>query len=101
SPKGIIEDGDQRFQIYTNDQSNRAADYRPLVIAYRDGSPVRLIDVAEGRDSVENVRNQGLANGKPGVLVFVYKQPGANITETVDRVKAIPPQLEASVPRAG
>jgi len=100
SPKGIIEDGDQRFQIYTNDQSNRAADYRPLVIAYRDSSPVCLIDVAEVRDSVENVRNQGLANGKPGVLVFVYKQPGANIIETVDRVKAILPQLEASVPRA-
>src|SRR5438552_993095 len=100
SPKGMIEDGDQRFQIYTNDQSNRAADYRPLVIAYRDGSPVRLTDVAEVRDSVENVRNQGLANGKPAVLVFVYKQPGANIIETVDRVKAILPQLEASIPSA-
>ncbi|TMJ57961.1 MAG: nodulation protein [Alphaproteobacteria bacterium] len=100
SPKCMIEDGDQRFQIYTNDQSNRAADYRPLVIAYRDGSPVRLTDVAEVRDSVENVRNQGLANGKPAVLVFVYKQPGANIIETVDRVKAILPQLEASIPSA-
>src|ERR1700752_3210704 len=61
SPKGIVEDGDRRFQIYTNDQANRAADYRPLVIAYRDGSPVRLTDVAEVRDSVENLRNQGLA----------------------------------------
>jgi len=100
SPKGIIEDGDRRFQIYTNDQANRAADYRPLVIAYRDGAPVRLIDVAEVRDSVENLRNQGLANGKPAVLVFVYKQPGANIIDTVDRVKAVLPQLEASVPSA-
>jgi multidrug efflux pump len=100
SPKGMIEDSDQRFQIYTNDQANHAADYRPLVIAYRDGSPVRLTDVAEVRDSVENLRNQGLSNGKPAVLVFLYKQPGANIIDTVDRVKAILPQVEASIPSA-
>jgi len=100
SPKGIVEDSDRRFQIYTNDQANHAADYRPLVIAYRDGSPVRLTDIAEVRDSVENLRNQGLANGKPAVLVFLYKQPGANIIETVDRVTAILPQLEASIPSA-
>jgi len=100
SPKGMIEQGDQRFQIYTNDQANLAKDYRPLVIAYREGSPVRLTDVAEVKDSVENIRNQGLSNGKPAVLVFLYKQPGANIIEVVDRVKAILPQLEASIPSA-
>ena len=100
SPKGTIEEGDQRFQIYTNDQANHAADYRPLVIAYRNGSPVRLTDVAEVNDSVENLRNQGLANGKPAVLVFLYRQPGANIIDTVDRVSAILPQLEASIPSA-
>ena len=100
SPKGVIEEGDRRFQIYTNDQANHAADYRPLIVAYRDGSPVRLIDVGEVRDSVENLRNQGLSNGKPAVLVFLYKQPGANIIDTVDRVKAILPQLEASIPSA-
>ena len=100
SPKGMIEDGDRRFQIYTNDQANHAEDYRPLVIAYRDGAPVRLTDVAEVSDSVENVRNQGLANGKPAVLVFLYQQPGANIIDTVDRVKAVLPQLEASIPSA-
>jgi multidrug efflux pump len=100
SPKGMIEQGDQRFQIYTNDQANHAADYRPLVVAYRDGSPVRLTDVAEVKDSVENLRNQGLSNGNPAVLVFLYKQPGANIIDTVDRVKAILPQLEASIPSA-
>jgi multidrug efflux pump len=100
SPKGALEDGDRRFQIYTNDQANRAADYRPLVIAYRDGAPVRLTDVGEVRDSVENLRNQGLSNGKPAVLVFLYRQPGANIIETVDRVKAVLPQLEASIPSA-
>jgi multidrug efflux pump len=100
SPKGALEDGDRRFQIYTNDQSSRAADYRPLVIAYRDGAPVHLTDVGIVRDSVENLRNQGLSNGKPAVLVFLYRQPGANIIETVDRVKAALPQLEASIPSA-
>jgi multidrug efflux pump len=100
SPKGALEDGDRRFQIYTNDQANHAADYRPLVIAYRDGAPVHLTDVGSVRDSVENLRNQGLSNGKPAVLVFLYRQPGANIIETVDRVKAALPQLEASIPSA-
>ena len=100
SPKGAVEDSDRLFQIYTNDQANHAADYRPLVVAYRNGAPVRLTDVAEVEDSVENLRNQGLSNGKPAVLVFLYKQPGANIIDTVDRVKAILPQLEASIPSA-
>ncbi|MBV8090963.1 MAG: efflux RND transporter permease subunit, partial [Alphaproteobacteria bacterium] len=100
SPKGAIGDGDRLFQIYTNDQANHAADYKPLVVAYRDGAPVRLTDVGEVKDSVENVRNQGLSNSKPAVLVFLYKQPGANIIDTVDRVKAIMPQLEASIPSA-
>ena len=100
SPKGAIEDGDRLFQIYTNDQANHAADYKPLVVAYRNGAPVRLTDVAEVKDLVENLRNQGLSNGNPAVLVFLYKQPGANIIDTVDRVKAILPQLEASIPSA-
>ncbi len=100
SPKGAVEDGDRLFQIYTNDQANHAKDYRPLVVAYRNGAPVRLTDVGEVKDSVENIRNQGLSNGKPAVLVFLYKQPGANIIDTVDRVKAILPQLEASIPSA-
>jgi multidrug efflux pump len=100
SPKGAVEDGDRLFQIYTNDQANHAKDYRPLVVAYRSGAPVRLTDVGEVKDSVENIRNQGLSNGKPAVLVFLYKQPGANIIDTVDRVKAILPQLEASIPSA-
>jgi multidrug efflux pump len=100
SPKGAVEDGDRLFQIYTNDQANYAKDYKPLVVAYRNGAPVRLTDVGEVKDSVENIRNQGLSNGKPAVLVFLYKQPGANIIDTVDRVKAILPQLEASIPSA-
>ncbi len=99
-PKGALEDGDRRYQIYTNDQANHAADYKPLIIAYRNGAAVHLTDVAEIRDSVENLRNQGLSNGKPAVLVILYRQPGANIIDTVDRVKAILPQLQASIPRA-
>src|SRR6266403_1718909 len=100
SPKGAIEDGDRRLQIYTNDKANHAEDYRPLVIAYRNGAAVRLSDVAEVEDSVENVRAIGLANGKPAVVVILRRQPGANIIDTVERVKAILPQLEASIPRA-
>ncbi len=100
SPKGALEDGDRRYQIYTNDQASHAADYKPLIIAYRNGNPVRLTDVAEVLDSVENLRNQGLANGRPAVLVILYRQPGANIIDTVDRIKAILPQLQASIPHA-
>jgi multidrug efflux pump len=77
---------------------SEAADYMPLVVAYRNGAPVRLPDIAEVSDSVENLRNQGLANGKPAVLVILYRQPNANIIETVDRVNAALPQLEASIP---
>ncbi len=100
TPKGVIEDGNRRFQIYTNDQANRADDYRPLVIAYRNGAPVRLTDIGEVRDSVENLRNLGLLNGKPAVLVMLYRQPAANIIDTVDRVKSTLPQIAASIPAA-
>jgi multidrug efflux pump len=100
SPKGAIEDGDRRLQIYTNDKANHAEDYRPLIIAYRDGAPVRLTDVAEVEDSVENVLNIGLANGKPAVVVTIRRQPGTNIIDTLDRIKAMLPRLEAAIPRA-
>jgi multidrug efflux pump len=100
SPKGAIEDGERRYQIYANDQASRAADYRPLVIAYRKGAPVQLTDVADVRDSVENLRNLGLSNGKPAVLVVLYRQPAANVIETIARVKAVLPQLKASIPGA-
>jgi multidrug efflux pump len=98
SPKGAIEEGGRHYQLYTNDQASRAADYRPLVIAYRNGAPVWLTDVAEVEDSVEDVRNEGLANGKQAVMVIVFRQPGANIIDAVDRVKAELPQLEAAMP---
>ncbi len=98
TPKGSVDIGGQRFQIYTNDQASHAAEYRSLVVAYRNGAPVRLSDVAEILDSVENVRNLGLSNGKPAVLVILYRQPNANIIDTVDRVKALIPALKASIP---
>jgi multidrug efflux pump len=100
SPKGAVEDGDHRYQIYTNDQANHAADYRPLVVAYRHGAPVRLTDIGEVRDSVENLRNLGLLNGKPAVLVILYRQPAANIIDTVQRVKSVLPQIAGSIPKA-
>jgi multidrug efflux pump len=97
SPKGGIDVGDQRYQIYANDQANKAEDYKSLVVAYRNGAAVRLSDVGEVIDSVENLRNAGLANGKPAVLIILYRQPGANIINTVDLVKALLPQLRASI----
>jgi multidrug efflux pump len=97
SPKGAIEDRDRRFQIYANDQAQIAKQYQSLVIAYRNGAAVRLSDVGEVVDSVENLRNAGIANGKPSVLVILYSQPGANIIATIDRVRAALPQLEASL----
>jgi multidrug efflux pump len=98
SPKGTIDDGERRFQIYTNDQSVKAADYAPLVIAYRNGAGVRLSDVADVVDSVEDLRNLGLSNGQPSVLVILFRQPGANIIETIDGIKAALPHLEAAMP---
>ncbi len=98
SPKGTIDDGNRRFQIYTNDQANVAADYAPLVIAYRNNAAVRLSDVADVQDSVQDLRNLGMSNGQPSVLVILYRQPNANIIETIDNVTAELPHLEAAMP---
>src|SRR6201993_2251186 len=97
SPKGGIDVGEQRYQIYANDQANKAEDYKPLIVAYRNGAAVHLTDVGEVTDGVENLRNAGLANGKPAVLIILYRQPGANIISTVDAVKALLPVLRASI----
>jgi multidrug efflux pump len=98
SPKGTIDDGDRRYQIYTNDQATTAADYIPLVVAYRNGAAVRLSDVAQVNNSVQDVRNLGLSQGQLAVLVILYRQPNANIIETVDTVKSELPHLEAAMP---
>ena len=98
APKGAIEVGERRYQIYSNDQARVADEYRSLIIGWRNGAPVRLSDVAEVIDSVENIRNEGQANGKRSVLVLIYLQPNANIIETVDQVKLLLPELQAAMP---
>jgi multidrug efflux pump len=98
SPKGAIDSDTLHYQLYTNDQATHAADYKPLVVAYRNGAAVRLSDVADVQDSVENLRNAGLSQGQPAVLVILFRQPGANIIDTVDSVKAAIPQLMAAMP---
>ena len=97
-PKGIVEDGEKSWQIYANDQAKKAADYLPIIVAYRNGAAVRLAEVGEVIDSVQDLRNAGIANGKPAVVVLVTTQPNANIIETVDRVLAMVPELQSSIP---
>ncbi|MBD8907176.1 efflux RND transporter permease subunit [Methylorubrum zatmanii] len=98
SPKGDIVAGERRYQLYANDQGRQASDYRDIVVAYRNGAAVRLADVGEVVDSVEDKRNLGLVDGKPGVILFIYKQPGSNVVETVARVRAAIPQVKAALP---
>jgi multidrug efflux pump len=98
-PKGQLTTGGRTWEIQTNDQLSVAAQYRPLLVAYRNGSAVRLSDVADVQDSVEDLRATGLVNGKPAVMIIVFRQPGANIIETVDRVRELLPQLGAALPR--
>ena len=99
-PKGQLADAVNAWEITTTDQLLKADEYKPLIVSYRHGAPVRLSDVADVQDSVEDVRSWGLANGKPAVVLIVFRQPGANIIETVDRVRALQPQLQASIPQA-
>jgi len=99
-PKGSVEAGDKHWQIYANDQAKKASDYIPLIVSYRNGAAVRLADLGEVVDSVQDLRNAGLYNGKPSVLLIISKQPGANVIETVDSVKELLPQLQASIPAA-
>jgi multidrug efflux pump len=96
-PKGQVSDKTTSYSFTDTDQLFTADQYRPLVVAYHDGAAVRLGDVAEVTDSVSDRRNIGLANGKPGVLIIVFRQPGANIIETVDRVRALMPFLQSSI----
>jgi multidrug efflux pump len=97
-PKGELSDASTRWTITASDQLFRAEQYRPLLVAYRKGAAVRLSDIADVQDSVEDVRAGGLANGKRSVLLIVSRQPGANIIGTVDRVRALLPELRASIP---
>jgi multidrug efflux pump len=99
-PKGSLEDGSRNWQIGANDQARGAIEYAPIVLSYRDGAAVRLRDVAQVVDSVQDVRNYGVANGKPAIALFVLKEPGANIIETVQRVRELLPRMKASIPAA-
>ena len=99
-PKGSLSDATRTSQILANDQMRHAADYVPVIVAYRHGQAVRLEDVARVEDSVEDVRTIGLSDGKPAVLLVVFRQPGANIIQTVDRIYALLPELQATTPAA-
>src|SRR5437764_2202281 len=99
-PKGQLAGERKSADILANDQLLKAKDYEPLIVAYRNGAPVTLSDVATVRDSVENIRAAGYLNGKPAIPVVIFHQPSANIIQTVDRVKAALPSLKASIPAA-
>src|SRR5271157_2139545 len=100
TPKGHFSDGTTMFEVGANDQLFKAVDYEPLTVAYVNGSAVHVSDVGQAVDSVEDLRNAGYANGKPSVLLVIFKQPGANIIETVDRIRALLPQLKAAIPQS-
>src|SRR6266480_4213701 len=99
-PKGQLADERKTADILANDQLLKAKDYEPLIVAYRNGAPVTLSDIASVRDSVENIRAAGYLNGKAAIPLVIFRQPGANIIHTVDRVKAALPSLKASMPAA-
>ncbi len=97
-PKGSFSSGGQNWTITANDQMSKAAQYRPIIVAYKNGAPVRLSDVADVQDSVQDTHNAGNMNGRAAIMMIIYRQPGANIIATVDRVEALLPQLQASIP---
>ncbi len=99
-PKGMLENDAHSWLVGASDQLRDAADYRPLIVAQREGGAIRLGDVARVEDSSQDVRNMAVANGKPAILLIVFRSPGANIIETVDRVKAMLPQLRAWLPES-
>jgi multidrug efflux pump len=96
-PKGQLSNIEHAWGVADSDQLFKAREYRPLIVTWRNGSPVRLSDVGTVTDSLEDVRNAGFINGTPGIVLVVFRQPGANMIETVDRVRAMLPQLQASI----
>jgi multidrug efflux pump len=97
-PKGFLDDGARYWQIQANDQAKTAKEYVPIIVAYRNGAAVRLGDLGRVEDSVQDLRNYGMANGKPAVLIIINRQPNANIIEVVDSIQALLPELAASIP---
>jgi hydrophobe/amphiphile efflux-1 (HAE1) family protein len=96
--KGNLEDSTNRWVVSDTDQLLKPEQYAPLIVSYRNGAPVRLTDIAKVTEGIEDLRNSGYANGKPAVVIGIGRQPGANIIETVDRIKALMPELRASIP---
>ncbi|MGH9728578.1 MAG: multidrug efflux RND transporter permease subunit [Candidatus Acidiferrales bacterium] len=97
SPMGSLQDQNQTWQIFTSDQLFTADQYRPLIVAWVNGAPVRLSDIATVTDAASNTRNAGISNGDPAIMIAVFRQPGANIIDTVDSVRAEIPNLQASI----
>jgi multidrug efflux pump len=98
-PAGQISDGTTTADIVTNDQISRPDQYKPLIIGYKNGAAVKLSDVADVSEGQSNIRNSGYLNGVPSITVLIFRQPGANIIDTVDRVTAELPSIEASIPQ--
>jgi multidrug efflux pump len=99
-PKGLVEDGDRQWWINANDQAYTAAEYLPLIVSYKNGAGVRLADVANVTDAVQDKNNAAVSDGKPAVLLIIYREPNANILETVKRVQDLLPWLSAAMPAA-
>ncbi|MEY2612257.1 MAG: Multidrug resistance protein MdtC, partial [Planctomycetota bacterium] len=99
-PKGLLEENDIQWSLNTTDQLMNADDYRPLVVAFRNGAPIRLEDVANVQDGLEDIRNYAITDGRPSISVLIFRQPDANIIETIDNIKAVLPQLRAQLPAA-
>ena len=99
-PKGQLANDQTTADLAANDQLLKAEDYKPLIVGYHNGAAIKLSDIANVQDSVENIRAAGFVNGKPSVLLIIFRQPGANIIETVDRVRQALPSLKASIPSA-
>jgi hydrophobe/amphiphile efflux-1 (HAE1) family protein len=97
-PKGFVEDDDKRWQLDVNDSGSKAADFEDLIVAWRNGAPIRLHDIADVKDSVQELRSTGSVNGKPGVVISVNNIPGTNIVATVDGIKALLPKLKPLLP---
>ncbi len=97
--RGQISDGVATADIVTNDQIRYAADYKPLIVGYRNGGAVRLSDVAAVSDSVQNIRSAGYLNGKPAIPIIIFRQPGANIIQTVESIRREMPSIKASIPK--
>src|SRR5690348_9798777 len=97
-PKGFLDDGQQSWTVQANDQAKTADEYKPIVVTWRNGAPVRLQDLGDVEDGVQDVRNYGMYNGTPAVLMIIFRQPNANIIEVVDSIVALMPELQATVP---